>query len=120
MCCNLGHPRFRGFLKKTCRTWVKVFRALAKFGAPIQDQSPAAFAEEGNIFQIGVAPCRIDIITQISGGIIFSEAFSKADRLELGEVTLPIISIDHLIKNKLATGRRKDLEDAKLLKQTHS
>lgn len=65
---------------------IKVFRAMAKFGAPIQDQSPIDFAEEGNIFQIGVTPCRIDIMTHISGGIIFSEAFCKGDRLELGEV----------------------------------
>ena len=47
----------------------KIYKALAEFGAPLNDINEATFKEKGVIFQIGVAPCRIDIITEISGEI---------------------------------------------------
>jgi len=62
-------------------------------------------------------PCRIDIITKISGGISFLEASSQAEVVQLDEGQMPILSRDHLLINKLATGRPKDLEDVKLLQQ---
>ncbi len=96
---------------------MKVYRALARFGAPLDDVSPEDFAKEGIIFQIGVAPCRIDILTSISGGISFQEARSHADIIDLEDVQMPILSIDHLLTNKLATGRPKDQEDVRLLQQ---
>lgn len=45
----------------------KVYAALVKFGAPMDQLSVEDFSEEDTIFQIGVAPRRIDILTRISG-----------------------------------------------------
>jgi hypothetical protein len=54
----------------------KVYRALAKFGAPLQKDglSPADFAGKDLTYQIGVEPVRIDILTHISG-VEFSDAW---------------------------------------------
>lgn len=66
-----GLPRstadFDIWVNPTPENSAKVYRALAVFEAPLTDVTPIDFAEEGVIFQIGVVPCRIDIITKISG-----------------------------------------------------
>ena len=94
----------------------KVYRALAKFGTPMDAVSVSDFSKEGTIFQIGVAPRRIDIITQISG-VNYAEAFESANSAEVGGLTIKILSAEHLIRNKLATGRLKDIDDAENLRR---
>jgi len=93
-----------------------VFRALAQFGAPIQDMSPTDFAD-GTTFQLGQTPNRIDILRRIDG-ITFDEAW--ANRIEGaidGEVPASVISRDDLIRNKLASGWEQDLLDVKVLRK---
>jgi len=48
------------------------------------------------------------------------QVVSHAEHIDFGEVTMPVLALDDLLKNKLATGRPKDLEDAKLLQQRRS
>ena len=72
------------------------------------------FAEVGIIFQIGVAPRRIDIITGIDG-VDFEEAFKDKEEIDMEGLKLPFISKSNLIKNKKATGREKDKLDIKYL-----
>lgn len=119
-----GIPRstadFDIWVNPTAENSLKVYRALAVFGAPLDDVTPTDFAEEGVIFQIGVVPCRIDIITKISGNITFTDAVSQADVVQFDDVQMPILSLDDLLTNKLAIGRPKDLEDVKLLKKHYS
>ena len=92
----------------------KVFSALSSFGAPLQNVTPEDFAIEGTIFQIGVAPCRIDIINKIDG-LTFSDASSRAVTTVIDGVPVRILSLDDLIVNKRASGRTKDLADAEML-----
>jgi hypothetical protein len=44
-----------------------VLRALRRFGAPLHDLTAEDLQVDGTVFQIGVAPRRIDIITTASG-----------------------------------------------------
>ena len=74
----------------------KVYRALAGFGAPLDAVSVSDFSEEGAIFQIGVAPRRIDIITRISG-VNYIEASAAADSVEIDGLTIKILSAEHLL-----------------------
>jgi hypothetical protein len=53
-----------------------VWRALAKFGAPIGDIPPDEMAEPGTFFTWGNPPFRVDIITRISG-VEFDDAWSR-------------------------------------------
>ncbi|HET6281470.1 MAG TPA: hypothetical protein VFH73_10895 [Polyangia bacterium] len=52
----------------------RVLRALRSFGAPLHDLSEDDLANPGLIFQIGVPPLRIDVITSIDG-VEFSAAW---------------------------------------------
>lgn len=92
----------------------KVYSALTAFGAPLSDVTPLDFATDGVIFQIGVAPCRIDIINKIDG-LAYAEAAPRAVSKVIDGVPVRVLSIEDLIVNKRASGRTKDLADAEIL-----
>ena len=96
-----------------------VMQTLEDFGAPISDLVPEDLEKEGLIFQIGVAPCRIDIITSIDG-LQFDDAFSRSELIEIEGIPVHVLSIPDLITNKRSTGRTKDLADAEELEKANS
>jgi hypothetical protein len=91
-----------------------LFRALARFGAPLRNLSAADFASEGAVYQIGTGPHRIDIITRIDG-VKFEDAYPRRLTVQREGVELPVISRDDLIANKRASGRAQDLADVERL-----
>ncbi|HNQ65458.1 MAG TPA: nucleotidyl transferase AbiEii/AbiGii toxin family protein [Smithella sp.] len=91
-----------------------VLRALQRFGASLQNLTKEDLQKDGTIFQIGVAPRRIDIITAASG-LQFEPAYQHSIQLNIEEMEVRIPSIDDLILNKKATGRTKDLADIEIL-----
>jgi hypothetical protein len=92
------------------------YNALAEYGAHLADATVADFANPTTVFQIGVAPFRIDLICNIDG-LTFDEAWSTAEKALVDE-TIPVhyISSDNLIANKLAAGRPQDLVDVDKLR----
>ena len=93
-----------------------VLRALKAFGAPMMDLKEEDFHRPGMVFQIGIAPQRIDILSSISG-LSYVEAQSRAVTMKVDGLTLKVISLDDLIVNKRASGRPKDIADAMTLER---
>lgn len=95
----------------------KVLRALSEFGAPLSDLTVDDLSRKETIFQIGLPPLRIDVITDIDG-VEFAEAWP--DRLEtsFGGVPAFVISRRHLITNKKTAARLQDLADVEQLNAT--
>ena len=91
-----------------------VLRALRYFGAPLHNLTKEDLLKDGTIFQIGIAPRRIDIITAASG-IQFEDTFKRSQSVVIEGIELHIPSLDDLIRNKRATGRTKDLADIEAL-----
>ena len=91
-----------------------VLRALRRFGAALDNLTKEDLQKDGTIFQIGVAPRRIDIITEASG-LQFEEVYSRALSVNIEGIEVHIPLIDDLIRNKRASGRTKDLADAEAL-----
>jgi predicted nucleotidyltransferase len=91
-----------------------VLQALRRFGAPLHNLTKKDLMKDGTIFQIGVAPRRIDIITAASG-LRFEPTFRNSIPVDMEGIEVRIPSIDDLILNKRATGRTKDLADAEAL-----
>ena len=114
-----GYPRATGdvdiWIKACPENSKKVYQALTAFGAPVTDLQPETFIEEGIVFQIGVTPRRIDILTTIDG-VSFAEAYEAREVIELEGLKIPFLSKQHLIRNKEATGREKDRLDVQCLK----
>lgn len=88
----------------------RVLTALIKFGAPLLDLTVDDLKKPGLIFQIGVLPGRIDIMTSVDG-LEFDEAWSLRKEVIVEDLKVPVISRSDLIRNKRAAGRPKDLAD---------
>jgi hypothetical protein len=93
---------------------ILVLQALEEFGAPYGNLSPEEKKKEEIIFQIGVAPRRIDILTSVDG-LKFEDAYAHSSTIEIEGIPIQVLSTGDLIKNKRATGRTKDLADAEFL-----
>ena len=113
-----GYPRATGdfdiWVESSEENARRVLDALKVFGAPVGNLPQKTFAEPGIVYQIGVAPRRIDVLTSIDG-VAFAPAYERRMVLELEQMALPFISREDLIANKRASGRRKDQWDADVL-----
>lgn len=118
-----GAPRSTGdmdvFIRASPENARKVWRALRLFGAPLADVTPEDFENPDLIYQIGIQPRRIDVITGISG-VEFQEAWAGRQYFESDGLTVPVIGLRELLVNKRASGRHKDLEDVKTLEAIES
>ena len=117
-----GYPRATGdidiWVGASSENSEKIHQSLSEFGAPLSEVTKTTFCEEGIVFQIGVAPRRIDIITKIDG-VDFNKAYSDKQKMEIEGIKIPFLSKEDLIKNKESTGREKDQLDAKYLRENH-
>lgn len=94
-----------------------IYAALQDFGANLTEVTEEDFANPVTIFQIGVAPLRVDLLCHIDG-VEFGEAWTSSELTLLeGGVPARYISVDLLIANKMAAGRPQDLVDAQKLKE---
>lgn len=91
-----------------------VFGALREFGAPLAGIKEEDFAQEGYVYQMGVAPVRIDILMSVTG-LTFEEAWRNRVEVDFEGIPVMFISKQDLITIKLATGRPQDLIDVKKL-----
>lgn len=115
-----GHVRATGDLD----VWVRpdpvngkrVMDALRAFGAPLQDLTAHDLSQPGLVFQIGIAPLRIDVLTSIDG-VNFEEAWADRLTTRFADQTVPVLSTAHLIRNKRAVGRPQDLADLEWLER---
>jgi hypothetical protein len=92
----------------------RVLNALVAFGAPLFDLTIADLTRTDTVFQIGQEPCRIDILTGISG-VTWDEAWPRRLNLEIDGIPLSVLGRDDFVKNKRAVGRPKDRIDLELL-----
>jgi len=113
-------PRFT----KDLDVWVRptpdnarrVFGALREFGAPLGDLGESELSSPGIVFQIGVPPNRIDILTAIDG-VEFEAAWPGRLETTYGALPVHVLGKRELIVNKRASGRPQDLLDADLLEK---
>jgi hypothetical protein len=120
-----GAPRASGdidlFVRPSPENAARIIRALNDFGAPVLSHgiSAADFARPGAVYQLGVPPRRIDVLTEISG-VTFEDVWASRVPVEVDDRRVHIIGRDAFIKNKGASGRPKDLADIARLKKLAS
>jgi hypothetical protein len=115
-----GYPRATGdidiLVKADEINSINIYKALTRFGAPLDQIKINDFATEGIVFRIGMTPRRIDILTKIDG-VTYKEADEDKIIVEVEGLKLPVLSFNKLIKNKLSTGKENDELDVKILKK---
>ena len=93
----------------------KVLLALDEFGIPFEI-SHDDLTKENSVIQIGMAPIRIDLLTDIDG-VLFDEAYKSRVIHDFGDVNASVLHIDDILKNKIASNRAKDKIDVIELKK---
>ena len=88
----------------------KLVQAIKDFGLGSLGVKAEFFQTEGAVVQMGYPPYRIDLLTDIDG-VSFDEAYAARIPYDAGGVTVNVIHLNHLRKNKASTGRLKDLAD---------
>ena len=117
-----GLPRATGDID----LWIKcsednanrIMAALKRFGAPLSKLSIEGLLTPDTVIQLGVSPRRIDVLT--ISGVDYSEAERERKLIEIENLSIPVIGISHLIKNKKTLGRPQDLADVARLEALHS
>jgi hypothetical protein len=111
-----GEPRYTKdldvWVHNTRQNSLRVVEALRKFGAPVDHDEITAdtFTEKQVVYQIGIAPVRIDILTGITG-VSFAAAWKNREAGTFFGVPTHFISLNDLMVNKQALGRSSDLKD---------
>jgi hypothetical protein len=113
-----GAPRATGdldiWVQATPENALRILAALRQFGAPLFDLTEADLCAKDTVFQIGLPPSRIDILTGISG-VAFDAAWERRMDITIADLTIGTIGRADFIENKKASGRPKDLLDLELL-----
>ena len=104
------------WVKPEARNAKRVMEALRTFGAPLLDLKQDDLTRPGTVFQIGIAPLRIDVLTGIDG-VAFEEAWAGRITAKFADQTVPVLSAKHLITNKRAVGRTQDIADVEWLER---
>jgi hypothetical protein len=109
-----GYPRATGDMD----VWVAInpqnaaalSRALTKFGFSASAVPDTLFLQSNQVVRMGVPPLRIDLLTTATG-VEFSDCYSRRMVATIDGVEVNFIHVDDLKRNKLASGRNKDLND---------
>lgn len=109
-----GVPRATGdldiWIRPTPENAQRVWSALERFGAPLDELKVDDLSSPDIVFQIGVSPNRIDLLTSITA-VSFEEAWPKRIYVRIGDRGVPTISRQDFLRNKRAVGRPRDLAD---------
>jgi hypothetical protein len=109
-----GLPRATGdmdiWIRCSQENAARVWRALRRFRAPLTGLNEDDLNTPNLVFQIGIAPRRIDLLTSIDA-VQFDEAWPDRRVVEIEGLSIGVIGRSHLIQNKKAVGRPQDLAD---------
>ena len=113
-----GRPRASGdlhvWIEPTPENAARIHRALSAFGAPLDDLSQGDLVQPDLVYQIGVPPRRIDVLTSLTG-VSFSEAWATRVTGRFGDLECSFLGREALIRNKRSLGRARDLADLESL-----
>ena len=104
------------WVRPTRQNAARVLAALRRFGAPLADLTVDDLATPGTIFQMGMAPNRIDLLTSLDG-LDFDSAWTRRVPSSYGGSRIHVLSRQDLITNKRTVGRPRDLLDVESLEK---
>ncbi len=115
-----GVPRATGdldlWIRPTPENAARVFEALVSFGAPVAEICIADLHTPDLVFQIGLPPCRIDLLTSIPG-VEFDSAWQNRVEIPVAGLIVPCLSRQDFVRNKRAAGRPRDIADVAMLEE---
>ncbi len=86
----------------------RVLQAIREFAFP--NAPDDLLMKDDAMVRMGQPPLRIEILKKITG-VEFEECWARRMTIDYDDLKIPTISLDDLKRNKLASGRKKDLLD---------
>lgn len=107
---------------KDLDVWIKLegenarrtYAALKEFGAPLKNISVEDFLNPTLVYQIGVDPVRVDILTSMAA-LDFDAAYKHRKVVNFDGIKANILGIHDLVEAKKKAGRPRDQIDAAAL-----
>ncbi|MFH0921402.1 MAG: nucleotidyl transferase AbiEii/AbiGii toxin family protein [Fibrobacterota bacterium] len=113
-----GSPRYTGdidfLVMPSPENADRLLKALEEFGFAAIEFKREDILTPGTIFQLGVPPVRIDLITSVTG-VLNETVFANKQPGHYAGLPVFYIGKNEFLVNKRATGRLKDLADAEAL-----
>lgn len=104
------------WVRPTLENAQRLWKALSRFGAPLQDVSIEDFTDKNLVYQIGIEPNRIDVLMDISG-VEFEAAIKRKQESTYDGIKIFVIGKEDLIKAKKTTARKQDVLDIEKLEE---
>jgi len=92
----------------------RVYAALKKFGAPLQNIRVEDFTDVGVVYHMGRPPSRVDVLMGMRG-LDFDACWNNRFDSFYDDVPVPFLSNEDLVINKTLAGRPQDLMDVENL-----
>lgn len=109
-----GYPRPTGdldvWVARSFENATKVVATLNQFGFVSDELTVELFTRHKSIVRMGVPPYKLEVITAIDG-VDFADCYASRVESEIDGTNVKIIDLPNLKKNKLASGRPKDIDD---------
>jgi hypothetical protein len=97
----------------------RVRAALVKFGFSAATLAGPLFTDKQDMIRIGVPPNRLELVTKIAG-VEFRDCYSRRKTIDYEGMPISVIDLEDLKRNKMASGRPKDVEDVQMLEKAKS
>ena len=100
--------------------YYKMLNAIEQLGKKVERHrdNPTPNPRE-DVFRFEFETYTIDIIPVICAPLNFRESFNRRTILERDGIEIPFISLEDLIKDKIALGRPKDIDDIENLRRNN-
>ena len=113
-----GYPRATSdmdiWISRSLVNATRVVAAIRAFGFDTPNLTEDLFLQRRRIVRMGHPPIRIEVMNEIDG-VTFEDCRSGAILAEFDGINVPVIGLEDLKRNKLASGRPKDIDDLQQL-----
>lgn len=106
-------------LEGSAANLARAARALGRFGAPPNVVAAVTSMRDDDVVYMGQPPLRIDFLRTIDG-VAPHELFAAGENATIDGLSVRVISLEHLIENKRASGRPQDRLDADYLEKVRA
>jgi hypothetical protein len=80
---------------------------LVEFDAPMADLTVHDLTQPNVVFQFGMPPIRVDVMTTIKG-VEFDAAWKNRVEIHLDDISVPVIGLEDLVRKKETAKRDSD------------
>jgi len=104
------------FVAATPENAKALVRVYNDFGFESLGLKASDFMDPDAVIEIGREPLKLHVMNDISG-VLFAEGYASREIWKVAGLEIPVIGRRALLKNKQASGRKKDLADVEELEK---